>query len=111
MADITSRHRVSFHRPGRDQLNLVDLTGEPLKNLGLNNDMSGGDDYTIPQLWAAAIHAQDPSWDGICYVSRQNNDRRAYAFFDRSGVTVAKARPLADGEIADLCDHFEVSVI
>lgn len=51
---------------------LADLTGKALKGLGLNNDISAGDDYAAPMAWALAIHEHAKKWDGILYVSRQS---------------------------------------
>ncbi len=48
MADLRSRHVVKLHRPAKPVLVLADLTGKPLKTLGLNNDISAGNDYTRP---------------------------------------------------------------
>ena len=56
MSELTTRHVVRLHRPARPELVLSNLTGAALKKLGLNNDISAGDDYTAPMEWAAAIH-------------------------------------------------------
>ncbi len=110
-ADILSRHWTTFALPARTELKMVDLTGHALKSLGLNNDISSGDAYATPQAWAAAVHAHDPSWDGIRSVSRQNKERFCYAIFERSAMTVVETRPLATREMAHLCDAFRVSTI
>lgn len=111
LADLASRHVVQLHRPKAGDLVLADLTGKALKVLGLNNDISAGDDYTVPMAWAKAIHEADPTWDGIRYVSRQHNGGRAVALFERSGVTKARSRKLAGKELDGLCDEFGVRAI
>ncbi|TBR77027.1 MAG: hypothetical protein EPN64_04720, partial [Burkholderiaceae bacterium] len=110
-ADLTSRHVVKLHRPAKPTLVLADLTGEPLKKLGLNNDISAGDDYTVPTIWAKAIHDANPKWDGLRYVSRQNNGGFAVALFERSGVTKAGSRKLTGKMLNNLCDTFRVVAV
>lgn len=107
-AQLTKRHVVQLHRPQRPELVLADLCGRPLKKLGLNNDLSAGDDYAGPMAWARAIHAADVKWDGIRYVSRQHNGGFAVALFERSGVTWSGARKLQGAELDRLCDLFDV---
>ena len=50
-ADL-NRWAIQFSHPTKEELVLADLTGEGLKALGLNNDISAGNDYTLTQLWA-----------------------------------------------------------
>lgn len=107
-ADLHSRHLVTFMRPGAPTLRLADLTGAGLKAVGLSNDISAGADYTEPQVWAAAIHAHDPQWDGIRYVSRQNNTSHCYAVFERSGVVRDSAAAVPQDLIDALCSAFNV---
>lgn len=109
--DLQSRSVVRLHRPASPELLLADLTGKALKKLGLNNDISAGDDYTASMAWAQAIQAADAKWDGILYVSRQHNDGRAVALFERSGVTKRRSRKLAGKELDGLCEMFGVVVI
>jgi len=111
LADLTSRHVVRLHRPTAPELRLADLTGRPLKLLGLNNDISSGNDYTVPMAWAKAIHDADPKWDGIRYVSRQHNDGVAVALFERSGVSKLRAHKLTGKVLDTLCDEFRVAAI
>jgi hypothetical protein len=111
LSDLTSRYVVQLHRSARSELVLADLTGKALKALGLNNDISAGDDYAVPMAWAKAIHEADPKWEGIQYVARQHNDRFAVALFERSGVTKARSRKLAGKALDKLCDEFGVVAI
>lgn len=108
-AELQSRHLVTFLHPSRTTLTLADLTGNALKAIGLNNDISAGGDYSIPQQWAAAIYAAHPRVDGIRYVSRQHNNAFCYAVFERSGLArdsyVALPADLADA----LCLKFNVT--
>ena len=107
-ADLDSRYIVRTRRPAKPQLLLADLTGKSLKSLGLNNDISAGDDYTVPMAWAKAIHDCDPKWDGIRYVSRQHNDMFAVALFERCGAVKSRATKLKGRQLALLCDEFGV---
>lgn len=78
-------------------------------SLGLNNDVSAGDDYTMTQLWSRAIYDSDPRWDGIRYVSRQSNRGFAYAIFDRSGLRKARYEAIEKVERDLLCTCFRVA--
>lgn len=110
-ADVNRRRVVRLKRPAAPNLVLADFTGDALKRLGLNNDISSGDVYEISQAWALAIYDHDPKWDGILYVSRQNNHHKAVAIFERSGVAKKSARELTKKQLAVLCDQFNVALI
>jgi len=107
-ADLDLRHIISLHRPKAPELVLADLTGENLKALGLNNDLSSGDDYTLPMAWSQGVHDADRKWDGLLYVSRQRNDALAVAIFERSGVKKKSARKLRGKVLDELCDRYGV---
>ena len=110
-AGLRARSLVGFKHPTRPSLTLADLTGAALKTLGLNNDLSAGDDYSVSQAWAAALHIARPELDGIRYVSRQRNDAFCYALFDRSGIVVDGVVPMPDAVLNALCLRFNVSVV
>lgn len=112
-ADLKSRHIVTFRlrRPTRPQLVLADFTGGALKRLGLNNDISSGDNYDVSRAWAKAVSEADPKWDGIQYVSRQHNDQVADALFERSGLKRNRTRLLDGKTLDDLCDLFKVTSV
>lgn len=110
-AELTGRFIVTFHRPRRQTLVLADLTGRALKELGLNNDLSATDDYSISQAWSLAIHAASAKWDGIRYVSRQRNDAYAYAIFERSGLRMKDSIPLGGAQLDALCDRYGVIAV
>ncbi len=91
---------VRFRRTlGSADLKLVDLTGDALKKLALNNDLSSAANYAGPQRWAAALHHCDASLEGIRYVSRQRNSHYAYALFERSTLSVASIHTLTEAEL------------
>lgn len=111
LADLVERSVVRFRAARRKTLLLADLTGEALKALGLNNDISASDDYTASQSWASAIHDASMRWHGIRYVSRQMNKGYAYAIFNRSKIVVHSAERL-DGRVVDeLCNRFNVAAV
>jgi hypothetical protein len=110
-AGLKSRWKVYFRHPKRKRLRLVDLTGAHLKALGLNNDISAGDDYRMSQLWSRAIHDCDVKWDGIRHVARQANDSYVYAIFERSGVVKGRSARLQGAELDRLCDKFGVVAV
>ena len=111
MADLTARHIIELARPSKPELVLANLTGRALKKLGLNNDISASDDYAIPMAWARAIHDCNAKWDGILYVSRQHNDCKAVALFERSAVVVARRTKLRGKTLDDLCDEYQVVAV
>jgi hypothetical protein len=94
-AELTERSVVRFTCARRKSLVLADLTGAALKALGLNNDISASEDYTMSQAWSRAIHGASPRWDGIRYVSRQMNKGFAYAIFERSGLRRLRTEKLS----------------
>lgn len=108
MAALSSRYVVPLQRPAQPELILADLTGEALKRLGLNNDISAGGDYTMTKKWAKAVHDADPKWDGVWYISRQLNEGFAVALFERSAVKKGRTRKLRGRPLDDLCDQFGV---
>ena len=110
-AGLLARSLVGFKHPTKPSLTLADLTGAGLKILGLNNDISAGDDYRASQAWAVAIHVARPELDGIRYVSRQRNDAFCYALFDRSGVVADGAAPMPDHVLNALCLRFNVRIV
>lgn len=74
-----ARHIVRFQPRlgGLKGLCLADFADAALKRLGLNLDLTTGDDYEPSQAWARAGWEQSASWDGIRYRSRQRGDRFA----------------------------------
>jgi hypothetical protein len=110
--DIHKRHVLRYLPHPEPFLRLVDLTGTALKRLGLNNDISAGSDYTLPQLWSRAIHEAAAHWDGIRYCSRQLNSNYCYALFERSGLTPDPvASPLTRPQLASLVQQFNVVLL
>ncbi|XYJ11183.1 RES family NAD+ phosphorylase [Telluria sp. B2] len=112
LEDIAERWVVRYQRPD-PMLKLLDLTGAALKRLGLNNDVCAAGDYAYTQRLSRAVHEQVPQADGISYVSRQLNTRKAVALFERSGVRcVQAAEPLeSHPDLARLIKLFGVQLI
>lgn len=110
-ADLYGRSLVSFRHPTRKRLTLVDLTGDALKRLGLNNDISAGSRYRVPQLWSSAIHAARPDADGLRFCSRQLNNDYCYAIYDRSGLEKDDFAALPDDLVDRLCTRFNVTPV
>jgi hypothetical protein len=76
----------------RSPLRLADLTGDGLGALGIDQRVTGGDDYDLAGAWSAAIHAHREAVDGIVYPSRHHNGRFSVALFERARDAVAFAR-------------------
>ena len=106
-----ARSLVGFKHPTKPSLTLGDLTGAGLKTLGLNNDISAGDDYGVSQAWAAVIHLARPDLDGIRCVSRQCNGAFCYVLFDPGGVVADGAAPMPDPVLNALCLWLNVRVV
>lgn len=109
--EVAGRTVVRYRRAD-PMLRLLDLTGAALKRLGLNNDVCAASDYSFTQRLSRAVHEQVAQADGICYISRQLNTRRAVALFERSGVRcLPDAEPLdTHPELARLLKLFAVQL-
>lgn len=107
-ATLHGRSLVTFVHPRRPHLKMVDLTGEALKALGLNNDLCAGNKYRVPQRWSAAIHGAMSDADGLRFTSRQTNSSFCYAVFDRSGLEKDDEAELPDDVLKKLCATFNV---
>lgn len=72
-------------------LTVADLTGHNLKRLGGDNSISSEHPYDTTQLWSAAVHAHPAGVDGIMFVSRQLNTKKAVVIFDRAASKIGPA--------------------
>lgn len=95
----TAKYLLRF--ASRAPLVVADLTGVNLKRLGGTGALSTITPYALPQQWSQAVHRHPRQVDGILYMSRHLNDRRAVVLFDRAGARISVARcvplPEADG--------------
>lgn len=93
VSEIDSRFLVRFRG---STLVLADLTGVNLKTLGGDGAISTELPAKMPRRWARAVHAHPQQVDGIVYMSRHVNDRKAVALFDRaaSKLTARSYTPL-----------------
>lgn len=83
-SDFASRQQIRLKSGG--SLVLADLTGVALKTIGADGSLSTIMPYGLPQLWSMAVH-RHPQWvDGIFYVSRHLNDRKAVVVFERAAA-------------------------
>lgn len=91
-SQLESKHVVRFApNAAGDKLILANLTGAGLKRLGADNSISSVMQYAQTQKWAAAVHAHPAGVDGILFVSRQLNDKKAVVLFDRAKSKLGKA--------------------
>lgn len=67
-----------------DSLLLAYLADDGLAQLGIDQRVTGGDDYVLSQAWAAAIYAHRGAVDGIFYPSRHHNGLYSVALFERA---------------------------
>lgn len=110
-SELDRRAVVRFAHPRTGRLMLADMTGEALKAMGLNNDLSAGDDYTLSQQWSRALFEAKPRLAGIRYLSRQHNDAYCYALFDRCGLTCGGSSRMTQTEKGILCQRFNVDIV
>lgn len=77
-------------------LRLLALMGALLKRLGGSADLAGTGDYGLTQQWALAVFHNPLDYDGILYMSRHLNNKRAVVLFDRAGnkINMRSAVPL-----------------
>lgn len=93
--ELERRHCVRFS--AGSLLNLVDLTGTALKSLVGSSEISTVLTYDMPQRWSLALHKHPAGVDGLVYMSRHVNSRRAVVVFDRAAhkLGTASYKPLA----------------
>jgi hypothetical protein len=93
---------------------LGNLTGHALKSLGLDNRLSADTCYDFTWDLSRVLHEAVQECDGILYVSRHVNTRKAVALFERSAVGVASELtiPLLDHpDFPQMLDVFRVTLI
>jgi hypothetical protein len=100
-SEFSNRHLVRF---AGDKLVLANLTGASLKSLAGDGSMSTIMPYRLPQLWSMAIHRHPSNVDGIIYMSRHVNDKKAVVIFDRArgkiNSAVHTSLPMVRGALA-----------
>ena len=74
-----------------EPLLLAHFADDGLARAGIDQRVTGGDDYDLSQAWSAAVHAHAGNLDGIFYPSRHHNGLYSVALFERARrkVTVA----------------------
>ena len=112
--ELERRFCVRF--AGGFPLILADLTGTALKALVGSSEISTIVPYDIPQRWARALHNHPQGLDGLVYMSRHVNNRRAVAMFERAAhkLGTASYKPLtkAAGALAAAMDlHMTVKYL
>lgn len=87
--DLQSRRLVRF--PTGGILRMADFTGIALMRMAGDGTMSTMQPYDLPQQWSAAAHDHPLLVDGLVYMSRHLNDRRAVVIFERAKSKLGKA--------------------
>ncbi len=85
-------------------LRLAWLADDGLARLGIDQRVTGGDDYDLSGTRAAAIHGHTGLVDGIFYATRHHNRLYAIALFERAREAVRFERwgGLGDPDVPDL---------
>jgi hypothetical protein len=106
VGELERRHCIRFD--GGLPLRLVDLTGAALKSLVGSSEISTIVPYDIPQRWSLALHRHPAAVDGLLFMSRHVNNRRAAVGFDRAahklGAASYQPLPKAKGALAAVTD-------
>lgn len=101
-------------------LRLAFLADDGLVLLGIDQRVTGGDDYALSGRWANAIYRHAAQVDGIFYATRHHNGLYAVALFERAREAVECTRwgGLGDRGVADLwvetnaiLERFQIDVI
>jgi hypothetical protein len=101
-------------------LRLAYMAGNGLDALGIDQRVTGGDDYDLSQRWAAAVHANVANVDGIYYPSRLHNALHSAALFERAqtAIDVVEGGHLGNPKIPDswvslntFMDRFAIGLI
>ena len=99
---LERRYCVRF--TGGTTLALANLTGTALKSLVGSSEISTILPYDFPQRWSLALHNHPQGVDGLIYMSRHVNDKRAVVIFDRAarklGTASYKPLPNTTGALA-----------
>jgi hypothetical protein len=83
MAEATFKAHQLLRFKGA-KLTVAVMLGVPLKTIGGNGALSTIKPYALPWRWAAAIYKHPQTVDGLLYMSRHLNDRRAVVIFSRA---------------------------
>lgn len=86
-------------------LQLADLRSLALRKLGVSREhliATEKDQYPYTREWAAAIHTAFPDIQGLFWISRQDDDAKAYMFF---GDRIPAGALVRTGTSCSLLDH------
>lgn len=104
--ELERRYCVRFS--GGATLTLADLTGTALKSLVGSSEITTIMPYDLPQRWSLALHNHPTGIDGLIYMSRHVNNKRAVVVFERAahklGMPSYKPLPNASGALAAVMD-------
>jgi hypothetical protein len=90
-SDLSTRYAslTSSNQP----LELAFFADDGLALNGIDQRVTGGDNYNLAQRWSGAIHTYHPLVDGIFYASRHHNRLYCVALFERASDKVTFDRP------------------
>ena len=101
---------VLLNRP----LRLLKLTGEGLLGIGADVGTISGT-HALSRDWSRVVHDHPaPSFDGILYRSRHDDEQLCIALFDRAGDAlgnIASTAGLAARELTDQLTRYSVGVV
>lgn len=98
VADTEFLRRFALRFSSNEQLVVADLTGAALKTTIGDGAISTLAISELSQAWGRAIYDHPKKVDGILYMSRHVNDRKALVVFERAKrkLTGAHVAPLVD---------------
>lgn len=100
-------------------VHLAYLADDGLARLGIDQRITGGDNYRISQRWAEVIHRHPAGVDGVFYATRHHNGLYAVALFERArdAVEFTSSGTLGDRSDSDLwtelgriLERFEIAI-
>jgi|GEM_PF-671704 len=87
----------------KKQLRFVQVYGNGLQKLGVDSQITSCSpkEYEFPREWGRAFHQHPDKVDGICYLSRHDNEKLCYGIFDRAASQISEEQ-LCNGKFQPL---------
>ena len=91
----------------KNELNLVDLTGEGLARIGADARVCTGENFKLSQKWSLAFWNHPSNPDGIKYVMRHDPSKTGVALYSRNNVITS----LSAKGLGALLDHSNLGIL
>jgi RES domain len=103
ITEIELNRRFLARFTSQKQLRFVKVYGNGLQKLGVDSQITSCSpkEYEFSREWGRAFHQHPDKIDGICYLSRHDNEKLCYGIFDRTASQISEEQ-LCDGEFQPL---------